>query len=84
MPLAGDRIGVEVEPDTAGEYRESGDFPVPIGKANFIARGGVETAVNTGHDHLPRGPHRAEGSSNVKTEHAAARAPSSGDVAGWI
>ncbi|MDQ1468309.1 MAG: hypothetical protein QOH10_2724 [Actinomycetota bacterium] len=48
IPLAGDRIGVEVEPDTAGRYRESGDFPVPIGKAQFIERGGVETAVNTG------------------------------------
>jgi hypothetical protein len=48
IPLAGDRIGVEVEPDTAGAYRESADFPVPIGKANFIDRGGIETAVNTG------------------------------------
>jgi len=48
VPLAGDRIGVEVEPDTAGEYRESGDFPVPIGRPTFIARGGIETAVNTG------------------------------------
>ncbi|HEX4493334.1 MAG TPA: cupin [Acidimicrobiia bacterium] len=48
VPLAGDRIGVEVEPDTAGAYRDSGDFPVPIGKATFVARGGVETAVNTG------------------------------------
>jgi predicted metal-dependent enzyme (double-stranded beta helix superfamily) len=48
VPLAGDRIGVEVEPDTAGEYRESGDFPVPVGRPTFIARGGIETAVNTG------------------------------------
>jgi hypothetical protein len=48
IPLEGDRIGVVVEPDTAGAYRESGDFPVPIGKAQFIGRGGIETAVNTG------------------------------------
>jgi beta-alanine degradation protein BauB len=48
IPLAGDRIGVEVEPDTAGAYRESGDFAVPVGKAQFVARGGIETAVNTG------------------------------------
>jgi hypothetical protein len=48
IPLAGDRIGVEVESDTAGAYRESGNFPVPVGKAHFIARGGIETAVNTG------------------------------------
>ncbi|HEY5012338.1 MAG TPA: cupin, partial [Acidimicrobiia bacterium] len=31
IPLAGDRIGVEVEPDTAGAYDKSGDFAVPIG-----------------------------------------------------
>jgi beta-alanine degradation protein BauB len=48
IPLTGDRIGVEVEPDTAGAYRESSDFPVPVGKAHFVARGGIETAVNTG------------------------------------
>jgi hypothetical protein len=48
VPLAGDRIGVDVEPDSTGAYRESGDFPVPVGKATFVARGGIETAVNTG------------------------------------
>ena len=48
IPLAGDRIAVEVEPDTAGEYGVSGDFPVPVGKAQFVARGGIETAVNSG------------------------------------
>jgi predicted metal-dependent enzyme (double-stranded beta helix superfamily) len=48
IPLAGDRIGVVVEPDTAGAFRDSGDFPVPIGTARFVARGGIETAVNTG------------------------------------
>ena len=48
IPFAGNRIGVEVEPDTAGAYRESADFPVPVGKARFIDRGGIETAVNTG------------------------------------
>jgi predicted metal-dependent enzyme (double-stranded beta helix superfamily) len=50
VPLAGDRIGVEVEPDSAGAFRDSGDFPVPVGKATFVARGGIETAVNTGAD----------------------------------
>jgi len=48
IPLAGDRIAVDVEPDTAGAYRESGEFPVPIGKATFVARGGIETARNSG------------------------------------
>jgi hypothetical protein len=50
VPLAGDRIGVEVEADSAGAYRDSGDFAVPVGKATFVARGGVETAVNTGRE----------------------------------
>ena len=48
IPLAGDRIAVAVEPDTAGAYNESAEFPVPVGKAQFVARGGIETAVNSG------------------------------------
>ncbi len=48
VPIAGDRIGVEPEANTAGAYRESVDYPVTAGKAHFVARGGIETAVNTG------------------------------------
>ncbi len=46
--LEGDRIGVEVDPDSQGPYRESFDFDVPIGRCVFVERGGVETAVNAG------------------------------------
>lgn len=46
--LAGDRIGVEVDPGSRGPYRESFDFDVPVGRCVFVERGGVETAVNAG------------------------------------
>ena len=46
--FAGDRIRVEPEPDTAGPYREAMEFDVPIGRAFFVDRGGIETAVNAG------------------------------------
>jgi len=46
--LAGDRIRVEPEPDTAGPYTDQLEFDVPIGHTVFVKRGGVETAVNAG------------------------------------
>jgi hypothetical protein len=46
--LEGDRIRVEPEPDTEGPYREALEFPVPVGHAVYVERGGVETAVNSG------------------------------------
>jgi mannose-6-phosphate isomerase-like protein (cupin superfamily) len=46
--LEGDRIAVEADPDSAGPYRESFEFDVPIGRCVYVERGGVETAVNTG------------------------------------
>lgn len=46
--LAGDRIGVEPEPDSAGAYREAMTFDVPVGQAVYVERGGVETARNVG------------------------------------
>jgi hypothetical protein len=49
--LAGDRIRVEPEPDTAGPYRDALEFDVPTGHAVFVERGGVETAVNAGTEH---------------------------------
>ena len=60
VPLAGDRIGVEVEPDTAGAYRESADFPVPVGKAHFVVGAGSRPRSTPERD-LPRDPHRVEG-----------------------
>jgi beta-alanine degradation protein BauB len=49
--LAGDRIRVEPEPDSAGSYRDTAEFDVPIGRAFFVERGGIETAINAGKDH---------------------------------
>jgi hypothetical protein len=49
--LAGDRIRVEPEPDTAGRYVEPMEFDVPVGQAFYVERGGVETAVNPGTEH---------------------------------
>jgi hypothetical protein len=49
--LAGDRIRVEPEPDTAGAYQDAMEFDVPLGRAFFVERGGVETAVNPGQEH---------------------------------
>ena len=46
--LTGDRIRVEPEPDTNGAYAEPMEFDVPIGRAFYVERGGVETAVNAG------------------------------------
>jgi beta-alanine degradation protein BauB len=46
--LQGERIAVEVDPDSDGPYQESLEFDVPIGRCVFVERGGVETAVNVG------------------------------------
>jgi mannose-6-phosphate isomerase-like protein (cupin superfamily) len=46
--LEGDRIGVEVDPASAGPYRDNLEFDVPIGQCVYVPRGGVETAVNVG------------------------------------
>jgi hypothetical protein len=46
--LQGDRIGVEVDPDSAGPYQENITFDVPVGRCVYVERGGVETAVNAG------------------------------------
>ncbi len=44
----GERIGVEVDPDSAGPYRENLEFDVPLGRCVYVERGEVETAVNVG------------------------------------
>jgi mannose-6-phosphate isomerase-like protein (cupin superfamily) len=49
--LAGDRIRVEPEPDSAGPYRDSLEVDVQVGQAVFVERGGIETAVNPGKEH---------------------------------
>jgi hypothetical protein len=48
VQIEGDRIAAQPEPDTAGRYRDYLEAAVEPGKAHFIARGGVETAINVG------------------------------------
>ena len=48
VQLEGDRIAAEPEPDTAGKYRDYVEAAVVPGKAHYIQRGGIETAVNVG------------------------------------
>jgi hypothetical protein len=48
VQLEGDRIAADFEPDTAGTHRGHVEGTVEPGKTRFIARGGIETAVNVG------------------------------------
>jgi hypothetical protein len=48
VQIDGDRIAAVPEPDTAGPFRDYVEGAVAPGRARFIARGGVETAVNVG------------------------------------
>jgi hypothetical protein len=48
VQIDGDRIAARFEPDTAGSYRDYVEGTVEPGKTRFIARGGIETAINVG------------------------------------
>jgi hypothetical protein len=48
VQIDGDRIAARFEPDTAGTYRDYVEGAVEPGKTRFIARGGIETAINVG------------------------------------
>ena len=48
VQIEGDRIAAVPEPDTAGAYTEYIEAEVVPGKVRYIARGGIETAVNVG------------------------------------
>jgi hypothetical protein len=48
VQIEGDRIAAMPEPDTAGAYRDYIEADVAPGKTRFVARGGVETAINVG------------------------------------
>jgi hypothetical protein len=50
IQLEGDRIAVEPEPDTQGEFKDYLAADVVPGAAIFVNRGGVETAVNVGRE----------------------------------
>jgi hypothetical protein len=48
VQVEGDRIAAMPEPDTGGAYRDYIEADVVPGKTRYIARGGIETAVNVG------------------------------------
>ena len=48
VQIEGDRIAARPEPDTAGKYRDYLEAGVEPGKTHYIARGGIETAINIG------------------------------------
>jgi beta-alanine degradation protein BauB len=50
VQIAGDRIAVIPEPDTAGPYRDHLEADVIPGAVVRVPRGGIETAHNVGHD----------------------------------
>src|SRR5262245_13867768 len=48
VQVDGDRIAAQFEPDTAGALKGYVEGTVEPGKTRFIARGGIETAINPG------------------------------------
>jgi predicted metal-dependent enzyme (double-stranded beta helix superfamily) len=48
IQLAGDRMAVVPEPDSAGPYREYLEADVAPGQVFYVQRGGVEAARNVG------------------------------------
>ena len=48
VQLDGDRIAAQFEPDTGGTLHGYVEGAVEPGKTRFIARGGIETAINPG------------------------------------
>ena len=48
VQIEGDRIAATPEPDTQGAFTEYLEADVVPGKARYIRRGGIETAINVG------------------------------------
>ncbi len=48
IQVKGDRIAVDPEPDTGSEYRDYFAADVGPGMVTYVAKGGIETAVNCG------------------------------------
>ena len=48
VQIDGDRIAAMPEPDSGGAYTEYIEGDVVPGKARYIGRGGIETAINVG------------------------------------
>jgi hypothetical protein len=51
VQIEGDRIAAIPEADTAGPYTDYIEADVVPGRVRYIARGGIETAVNVGRQH---------------------------------
>lgn len=50
IQVAGDRIAVVPEPDSASPYKDYLEADVIPGAVTFVPRGGIETARNVGND----------------------------------
>ena len=48
VQIEGDRIAAQPEPDTRGTFRDYIEADVVPGRTRYIARGGIETAINVG------------------------------------
>jgi hypothetical protein len=48
VQIEGDRIAATPEPDTGGSFTAYVEGEVAPGKARYIHRGGIETAINVG------------------------------------
>lgn len=48
VQIEGDRVAAMPEPDSAGAFRDYIEATVETGRARYIARGGIETAINVG------------------------------------
>jgi len=48
VQIEGDRIAAVPEPDSGGRYTRYIEVAAEPGKVSYIARGGIETAVNAG------------------------------------
>jgi predicted metal-dependent enzyme (double-stranded beta helix superfamily) len=48
VQIEGDRIAAMPEPDTGGRFREYIEAEVVPGRVRYLARGGIETAINVG------------------------------------
>jgi hypothetical protein len=48
VQVAGDRVAVAPEPDSAGPFKDYLEAEIVPGAAVYVTRGGIENAVNTG------------------------------------
>ena len=49
VQIAGDRIAAIPEPDSGGKHTQYIEAQVEPGRVSYLTRGGIETAVNVGH-----------------------------------